>query len=69
MAEEPSVQSSAGSSDTRKGSLENDDEEEFEPETFLERLISAVALEDVENINQTQKNMYVFVCFADFLLV
>lgn len=65
MTEERSIYSSAGSSGTRKGSLENG-EEEFEPETFLERLISAVELEDVENINQSQKNMYVFVCLVDF---
>lgn len=54
MTEEVHVHSSGGSSDTRKGSLENE-----ELNTFLERLISAVALEDVENINQTQKNMFV----------
>lgn len=58
MAEEVRANSSDGSCDTRKESLENE-----ELDSFLARLISAVALEDVENINQTQKNMFVFVSF------
>lgn len=62
MAEEVPVYSSDGSSDTRKGSFENE-----ESDTFLEKLVSAVALEDVDNINQTQKNMFVFVSCLIFI--
>ena len=67
--QESSSSATVGSGGQPKPGSASSFEDAAEAETFLDQLISVVALDDIERVNQTQKNMSVLLCRLSINLI